>query len=115
MSRNLKTAGAIAAGLGAPLSPGSPPAPARAEPGPVGGGAKAAKTRRFELLVTDDERRLFASVTARADVAIRGEGSLDGVRVSTAEVVRALVTELAEHEDLQQRIYRRIVGQRGAS
>jgi hypothetical protein len=115
MSRNLKTAGAIAAGLGAPLSPGSPPSPALVEPVPAGGGVKTAKTRRFELLVTDNERRLFATVTAQADVAVRGEGSLDGVRVSTGEVVRALVAELAEHEDLQQRIYRRIVGQRGAS
>jgi hypothetical protein len=115
MTRRISTAGAIAAGLGAPLSPGPTSGPARAEPLLPGGGAKGAKTRRFELLVNNDERRLFASVTTQADVAVRGEGSLDGVRVSTGEVLRALVAEMAEHEDLRERIHRRIVGQRGTS
>jgi hypothetical protein len=74
--------------------------------GPVGAGK--GKVRRFEMVLSPHERASLLALTDRADVAIRGAGSDEGVPVSRAEIMRALLGEVAMDRALEARVQERI-------
>lgn len=100
-------AGAFDSALAGPPSPGlqtvAPLMPPRAPRG---------KDRRFEMVLSLDEREALTALARRMDVPIRGADAVDGVPVSKAEVLRALLAEALEDAALVDRATRRIAADR---
>lgn len=101
-------AGAFDSALAGPPSPGlqtvAPLVPPRRAP--------RGKDRRFEMVLSLDEREALTALAKRVDVPVRGAGAVDGVPVSKAEVLRALLAEALEDGALVDRATRRIVAER---
>jgi hypothetical protein len=100
-------AGAFDTAIAGPPSPGlqtvAPLVPPRAPRG---------KIRRFEMVLAPAERSALSALATRVDVAIRGAGADEGVPVSMAEVLRALLGEALEDAALADRATRRIAADR---